>query len=234
MLSISELINKFDGETGEALGAVKSGARTSVFGLTKSDARLFCCGLDGFTYVCPDVLSARTAYVELSLHFPTAELLMPKNNVLLAAGAERDGQRLRALYKIASGACNVVVTTAEALMQIVPTRADVLSATTVFSVGKSYKTAELTSALVRAGYTRCGHVDEPSRFAVRGDIVDICTPDGRAARIEFFGYECERIRTLDIVTQTAGVNISEFAAYPATELVSSDKYAAFDALVKLG
>ena len=41
MLSISELINKFDGETGEALGAVKSGARTSVFGLTKSDARLF-------------------------------------------------------------------------------------------------------------------------------------------------------------------------------------------------
>ncbi len=234
MLSISELINKFDGETGEALGAVKSGARTSVFGLTKSDARLFCCGLDGFMYVCPDVLSARTAYVELSLHFPTAELLMPKNNVLLAAGTERDGQRLRALYKIASGACNVVVTTAEALMQIVPTRADVLSATTVFSVGKSYKTAELTSALVRAGYTRCGHVDEPSRFAVRGDIVDICTPDGRAARIEFFGYECERIRTLDIVTQTAGVNISEFAAYPATELVSSDKYAAFDALVKLG
>ena len=236
MRSISEIIRGLGGDYDKVLSAVEQGKRTSVFGLTKSDARLFCCAFDSFMYVCPDVVSARAAFVEFSLHYPSAEILLPKNNVLLVSGVEKNGRRARALYNIATGVCRVVVTTAEALMQIVPPREAICALATVFRKGEKYPTNELTSKLVAAGYKRCGHVDEPGQFAVRGDIVDVCAPDGSAARVEFFGYECDSIRALDIVNQTAGKALDAFTAYPATELTFSDEAKAeiSDKLLKAG
>ena len=218
MRSIGEVINAAGGSIGEAVAAVKSGKKTSVFGLTKSDVLLFCTAFDKFLLVCADVVAARTAFVELSLHYPSAELLLPKNNVLLISGArENSGMRARALYNIASGKSTVVVTTAEALMQIVPPRAFFTSAAVTFKVGQKERTDAIISRLTAAGYVRCGHVDEPCTFSVRGDILDVCAPSGEAARIEFFGYECDSVRVLDIASQSAGARIDEFTAYPATE-----------------
>ncbi len=220
MRSIGDIIKGFRGGVGEAVGAVGDGKRVSVFGLTRSDARLLCTAFaDGFVYVCADVVAARTAFVELSLAFPSAELLLPKNNVLLISGAARDGGRARALYNIASGKCRVVVTTAEAFMQVLPPRGNVSAFAVEFVKGGKYRTDEVVARLVAAGYSRSGHVDEPGRFAVRGDILDVCAPGGEAARIEFFGYDCESVRALDIAAQTAGKPLDAFTAYPATELV---------------
>ena len=236
MKTIGEIVNGFGGEIGDAVRAVKNGVRTSVFGLAKSDARLFCTAFDSFLYVCADVVQARTAFVELSLHYPSAQLLLPKNNVILASGAERTAARSRALYAIASGKAQVVVTTAEALMQIVPPPDVIKNGAIEFKVGQKYRTDEIIEKLVTAGYTRCGHVDEPGRFAVRGDIIDICALGGEAARIEFFGYECESVRALDISAQTAGKSVDGFTAYPVTESAfsTSEKSAAYDKLISLG
>lgn len=234
MRNIGEVINAMSGAVGQAAAAVKSGVKTSVFGLTKSDARLFCCAFDSFLYVCPDVISARTAFVELSLHYPSAELLLPKNNVLLISGVHESGKRARALYNIASGKCRVVVTTAEALMQILPPPERITDAAVCFETGKKIRTDELLAKLTAAGYVRCGHVDEPGRFAIRGDIVDICAPSGEAARIEFFGYECESVRSLDISTQSASERMDSFAAYPVSEAVFVDKSEAIAKLIAAG
>ncbi len=234
MRDIKEIISAADGALGDAVAAVKRGEKTSVFGLTASDARLFCSALDGFLYVCADVVAARTAFVELSLHFPSAELLLPKNNVLIVSSGNGSGARCRALYNIASGKARVVVTTAEALMQIVPPAEYVARAAATVRKGDKIKTAELISKLTAAGYSRRGHVDEAGQFAVRGDIVDICTPAGEAARIEFFGYECDSVRALDISTQGAGRALAEFTAYPATETVFEDCSAAITRLIEAG
>ncbi|MCH5155639.1 MAG: DEAD/DEAH box helicase [Clostridiales bacterium] len=234
MRSIGQVINEFNGVPADIVSAVNGGKRVSVFGLTKSDIRLFCCAFSKFMYVCADVLSARAAYVELSMHFDSVELLLPKNNVILASGSDRNGDRARALYNMACGKCDVVVTTAEALMQIVPPADLVLSAAVCFEVGKSISTAEITKKLTAAGYARVGHVDEPSQFAVRGDIVDVCAPSGEAARIEFFGYECDSIRKLDISSQSAGESMQAFTAYPATETVFGEKSAVIEQLIKAG
>ena len=234
MLTIGEILTADGGSYGQALSDVKSGTRTSIFGMTKSDARLFCCAFDSFVYVCADVLSARTAFVELSLRFPSAELLLPKNNVLLVSGADRDGRRTRALYRIARGECKVVVTTAEALMQLVPTRDGFAGCGIEFVRGERYKTSDITAKLIAAGYVRAGHVDEPGRFAVRGDIIDICAPCGEAARIEFFGYECDSIRELDITTQSGGDKRDRFVAYPATETVAGNRSDAIAKLIAAG
>lgn len=234
MRSIGEVISSMSGDVGQAAAAVRSGVKTSVFGFTKSDARLFCCAFHSFLYVCADVISARTAFVELSLHYPSAELLLPKNNVLLAASARESGKRARALYNIASGKCNVVVTTAEALMQILPPPEKLAAAAVRFEVGKRMRTDEMLKNLAAAGYTRCGHVDEPAQFAVRGDIVDVCAPGGEAARIEFFGYDCESIRALDMTAQTAGEKLREFCAYPVSETAFDEKDGAIAKLIEAG
>ncbi len=235
MRSIGEVINATGGSIGEAVAAVKSGKKTSVFGLTKSDVLLFCTAFDKFLLVCADVVAARTAFVELSLHYPSAELLLPKNNVLLISGArENSGMRARALYNIASGKSTVVVTTAEALMQIVPPRAFFTSAAVTFKVGQKERTDAIISRLTAAGYVRCGHVDEPCTFSVRGDILDVCAPSGEAARIEFFGYECDSVRVLDIASQSAGERIDEFTAYPATETPAAERSEAIAKLIDAG
>ncbi|MCH5153625.1 MAG: DEAD/DEAH box helicase [Clostridiales bacterium] len=233
MRSIGQVIGEFNGVTADIISAVNDGKRVSVFGLTKSDIRLFCCALNKFMYVCADVVSARAAYVELSMHFD-CDLLLPKNNVLIVSGHDRSGDRARALYRMASGKTDVVVTTAEALMQIVPLPDKVLDAAVTFEVGKKYSTDTVLKKLTAAGYARVGHVDEPCQFAVRGDIVDVCAPCGEAARIEFFGYECDSIRALDKDTQSAGERLTEFTAYPATETVFEDKSAAIEKLLKAG
>ncbi|MDE7165275.1 MAG: DEAD/DEAH box helicase [Clostridiales bacterium] len=234
MRNIGQVIRDMNGVAAEVISAVNDGKRTSVFGLTKSDIRLFCCAFKKFMYVCADVVSARAAFVELSMHYANAELFLPKNNVILAAGSDRSGDRARALYSMACGNCDVVVTTSEALMQIVPPPELVLGAAVDFKVGRTIPTDELLNKLVAAGYTRVGHVDEPAQFAVRGDIVDVCAPCGEAARIEFFGYECDSIRKLDIHTQSAGESIPSFTAYPATETVFGDKSAAIEQLLRAG
>ena len=234
MRSIGQIINSLNGKTGETLAAVRSGKRTSVFGLTQSDVRLFCCALDTFMYVCPDVVAARAAYVEFSMHYPSCELLLPKNNVLLISGAERSGDRARALYNIACGKCKVVVTTAEAYMQILPPPSVIAGGALEFRVGNKIRTDEVTSRLVRIGYVRVGHVEEPGQFSVRGDILDVCAPGGEAARVEFFGFECDSVRELDISSQSAGGKLDAFVAYPATEIISDDKSAAADALLRAG
>lgn len=234
MRDIKDILSSAGGELANAVAAVERGEKTSVFGLTASDARLFCCALDGFLYVCADVVAARTAFVELSLHFPTAELLLPKNNVLIVSSGNGSGARARALYNIASGRAKAVVTTAEALMQVLPPAEYIARAAVCIKKGDRIKTDELISRLAAAGYTRRGHVDEAGQFAVRGDIIDICAPAGEAARIEFFGYECDSVRALDIATQGAGNALSQFTAYPVTETVFEDSSAAVAKLIEAG
>ncbi len=233
MKSVGEIVSAFGGQIGEVVRAFKTGVKTSVFGLTKSDARILCTAFDSFMYVCADVVSARTAFTELSLHFPSAELLLPKNNVILATGAP-SGARARALYNIACGKCKVAVTTAEALMQIVPLAQNVRAAAVEFAVGKKMRTDELLAKLAASGYTRSGHVSETGQFAVRGDIVDVCAPGGEAARIEFFGYDCESVRALDMATQGAGERLESFAAYPVSETAGADRTEAVAALIEAG
>lgn len=234
MREIKEVINSFGGDMHSIAASFGNGVKMSVFGLTQSDIRLFCCAFDSFVYVCADVVAARAAYVEFSMHYPSAELLLPKNNVLLISGTERGGARARALYNIASGRCKVVVTTAEALMQILPRPEDITEAAVVFTAGRKYRTDTVLASLTNAGYVRVGHVEEPGQFSVRGDILDICAPGGEAARIEFFGYECDGIRALDTASQSAHGTLEGFIAYPVTELVCADRSDAVEKLLRSG
>ena len=64
-------------------------------------------------------------------------------------------------------------------------------------VGTELDTAEVKKQLSDMGYERYNIIDAQGQFAVRGDIIDIYTPDGALPyRIELFGNEVDAIRTL--------------------------------------
>ncbi|MCQ2551238.1 MAG: transcription-repair coupling factor [Clostridia bacterium] len=79
---------------------------------------------------------------------------------------------------------------------------------------------ELKEKLVGMGYERMQLVDTRGQFAVRGDIVDVFTPDGEYPyRIELFGSEVDSIRTFDPDDQRSIENLTDIEIDPAKQIV---------------
>jgi transcription-repair coupling factor (superfamily II helicase) len=75
------------------------------------------------------------------------------------------------------------------------------------------------------GYERVPVIERAGQFAVRGDILDIWTPDrDDPLRVELFGDEIERIRAFDVLTQKSirGGESTEVRVFPAAELIADE------------
>ncbi len=96
----------------------------------------------------------------------------------------------------------IVLTTVNALVQLVPPRAAFRDASLVLRTGEDAAPARLTAFLEANGYGRAGTVMEPGEYAVRGGIIDLF-PAGEAepVRIDLFGDAIETIRAFDPSTQ---------------------------------
>ncbi len=88
------------------------------------------------------------------------------------------------------------------MLQPVPARDSIGSATRRLKVGQALDEQELAHWLVDRGCHGTSAVELPGEFAVRGGIVDIFPPDALApVRVELFGDEIESIRAFDLATQ---------------------------------
>ncbi|MFN3625330.1 MAG: transcription-repair coupling factor, partial [Hyphomicrobium sp.] len=99
-------------------------------------------------------------------------------------------RRMAALAKLALAAHKhptVVLTTVNAILQRIPSRAFIKQTTKAMAPGQRVDMARLTQRLARMGYTRSGTVMEPGEYAVRGGILDLYPP-GRSSpvRLDFF------------------------------------------------
>lgn len=74
--------------------------------------------------------------------------------------------------------------------------------------------------LVLMGYERCGQVEGPGQFSIRGGIIDIYSlTDDYPYRIELWGDEVDSIRSFDVESQRSIENLEEITLYPASELI---------------
>ncbi|MBQ6395046.1 MAG: transcription-repair coupling factor, partial [Atopobiaceae bacterium] len=88
-----------------------------------------------------------------------------------------------------------------------------------FTVGEEIPFEEVGPLLVGLGYADEGAVDEPGRFSIRGDTVDIFpAQDTSPVRIEFFGDEVDRIRRMVASTRQTIGELEEIEIMPAREL----------------
>lgn len=131
-------------------------------------------------------------------------------------------QRMRALGRMADGGLNrgqVLITTVNAALQLVPPRESMAQSGFHTRTGASVKEQDLIDFLTRQGYVRTGTVMEPGEFAIRGGLIDIFPPmSENPYRLDLFGSEVEQIRLFDAISQRTLSKVDEMELTPVSEL----------------
>lgn len=134
-------------------------------------------------------------------------------------------KRLAALHRLQAGKAKaqLVVTTANAVLQRVLTPFRIRESVREFKLGAEIGRESLGALLQRQGYGRTDTVIDKGEYAVRGSIVDIF-PSGmdEALRLDFFGDELESLRTFDPNTQMSTGRLDSHLLLPASEALLDD------------
>ena len=82
--------------------------------------------------------------------------------------------------------------------------------------GGRWDLSRLPDRLTAAGYSRCGQVEGPGQFALRGGILDVFSPSmDQPVRCEFFDDEIDSIRSFDVMTQRSIPRRESAQIFPA-------------------
>ena len=84
---------------------------------------------------------------------------------------------------------------------------------------------DLGDNLAKAGYTRVDAISEIGDFALRGDILDIYSADGKAYRIDFFDEMVEEIKEINIDEMVSAGTLTSLAIPPNGDLIVDRKTA---------
>ena len=172
--------------------------------------------------VCQDDMAAKRLQEELKAFLGETAPILPNRELTLydAAVVSRawEQKRLRQLYDLAGGRTGLQILTWESLSQRTMPRSTLMKAAFRLETGKEYPLDWLLNQLSASGYSRCGMVEGPGQFAVRGGIVDIFSPAAdRPVRAEFFGDELDTMGYFDPDTQRRTDNIEELTVLPVGE-----------------
>jgi transcription-repair coupling factor (superfamily II helicase) len=170
-----------------------------------------------------DLIPVLRGFAELtSACDPDSIISLPARDVLpfqnLSPHPELQEERATALWKIATGAANIVVSPIAATA-IKLQSADYYSGLArTIRRGESFDLESLLAHLNTVGYTSTDVVEMPGQYAVRGGILDVYSPEAdRPLRIEFFGDEAESIRKFDPASQRSSNPVDEALLLPLTE-----------------
>lgn len=117
------------------------------------------------------------------------------------------GRRLSTLTRLAQSGGKaerprVVITTVAALLQRVPPRAMLESASLAIKAGGRIEPDKLVDFFQRNGYSRTETVREAGEYAVRGGILDVFPAGAEMPlRLDFFGDTLDTIRSFDPMSQ---------------------------------
>jgi transcription-repair coupling factor (superfamily II helicase) len=132
-------------------------------------------------------------------------------------------ERLASLARLAEGPGEkpqLVLTTANAVLQKVPTPETVRKATMRVRAGARADRDGIVTFLERNGYRRTGAVVEAGEYAVRGGLIDIfASGQPEPVRLDFFGATVESIRRFDPLSQRSSVKLPALELRPVSEVM---------------
>jgi transcription-repair coupling factor (superfamily II helicase) len=139
----------------------------------------------------------------------------------LAYHNETAAKRIRALYQLTgSEVPPIVVTTAEALLNRLIPKHEIVNYAELVMEGEQIDRDHLIEKLISGGYTRSVIVEEPGDFCVRGGILDIYSPlYPDPVRIELFGDTVDSLRFFSATTQRTTQRVQEAVILPAREAI---------------
>ena len=208
----------------KALAAKQSAAVTGVGQINRSHliAGLRCDTHAPMVVICQDDMAAKRLQEELKAFLgetapvlPSRELTM-YDTAVVSRGWEQ--KRLRQFFDLATGKTKLQIMSWEAMSQRTIPRNVLMNAAFSLKVGEEYSINHLISRLTGCGYSRCGMVEGPGQFAVRGGILDVYSPAADLPfRAEFFGDELDTMGYFDPVTQRRTENVEEVVILPVGE-----------------
>ena len=111
--------------------------------------------------------------------------------------------RTEVLSRVSGGGLPLfVVTSPQALAELVVDRNALQGQTLEVAVGQTLDVMEVQKTLLRLGFSRVDYVYEPGQFSLRGSLLDVYSYSSEFPfRIDFFGDEVDSIRTFDVQDQ---------------------------------
>ena len=223
LLTVLNTIPEFR-ELQDAVFAEKSAAVTGIGQINRSHliAGLYHQFAHPIVVICQDDMAAKRMQEELAAFLGETAPVLPSRELTLydSAVVSRgwEQKRLRQLYDLAGGVTRLQILSWDALSQRTVPPAVLDKATFHLTVGKEYPLDDLLGKLSGAGYSRCGMVEGPGQFALRGGILDIYSPAADfPIRAEFFGDELDTMGYFDPETQRRTENIENVVILPVGE-----------------
>jgi transcription-repair coupling factor (superfamily II helicase) len=147
---------------------------------------------------------------------------LPAHDVLpfenLSPHPDVQEQRAAALWKLATGAVDILIAPVEVAALRLFDRDYYAGLAVTLKRGDEIDVETLTSHLGSVGYAQMDLVEMPGQFTQRGGILDVYSPEAdRPVRIEFYGDEIETIRKFDPETQRSQGGLDEAELLPLTE-----------------
>jgi len=170
-----------------------------------------------------DLLPVLRSFAELTgAATPESVISLPAYDVLPfeSQSPHPEIQELRAasLWKIATGAASIIVTTASAAAMRMRSADFYAGLAKVMRRGEMVDVERTIEHLRIVGYSQVDVVEMPGEFAHRGGLLDVYPPESdRPVRIEFFGDEIESIRKFDPTTQRSAASTDDVVLLPLTE-----------------
>lgn len=178
----------------------------------------------GLIIVSSHVRAKRLA-LDLSFFYKRNIYVMPEQDEAFirydAGSREKLFDRMKALKALASDEdCIVIAPVSAAMKRTAPH--DLIKKNEITVVrGEEFSRASLIESLSLMGYERTVTISGRGQFSVRGDIIDVFTPDAdNAYRIEFFDDEVDSVRTFDTDTQRSIENLKFVKIFPTSEVLN--------------
>ena len=210
-----------------ALSALNAGESIAITGIGQINRSHMLSGLHReldrpMILLCQDEMAARRLQEDLKCFLGTTAPILPSRELTMydAAVVSRswEQKRLRQLYDLALGKTPLQIMSWEALSQRTMPKTVLMNAAFTLEIGQEYPIDDLISRLTAAGYSRCGMVEGPGQFAVRGGILDLYSPAADLPiRAEFFGDELDTMGLFDPQTQRRSENIDTVTVLPVGE-----------------
>ena len=201
MLDIILQLKDGENSVNELRSSIRQGIPSAVFGVAEPFKNYLLSAIDDkVLYIVKDVLTARHAMDGITeISSKRVVFIPPKDEILLhnkAFSKDNAYQRIRALSEV--GGADVIIATAETLMQTAPKR--------IYSVNvkkdQDVEQGKIVADLVKYGYERVESIVSQGSFSLRGDILDVYPINcDNPVRIDFFGDTVSSIKKFDAETR---------------------------------
>ncbi len=147
------------------------------------------------------------------------DTLLPRKNF----AAQNLHERMQTLSSIAQNKADIIVTSADSLLQFFPKRELVKKYSVTIVQDDIISPQQVANLLAMAGYARRDMIGDVGEFALRGDILDVYGIDGVAYRINFFDELVENVKIIDPETMLALNQIEQVTFFPTSDLLLDEE-----------